>query len=200
MEFWTHLCPLLHWLAKTLSAHPASHIEGRVRLPALMDGEHARCSGLQTSRSLHQQGALGPAEPCQGVLAVRRRENKVPWGKKLYSDRVSPWGEGLLSAPSWGFGKGRAESNLLPSLPPCQIPSQVVQKGQFLVNQSKRLPKKQMRRMSPLASPISPGCRAGRSALTMQTLWPGWRGGRWTGATLAEGTTPCRSSREHSTQ
>lgn len=121
-------------------------------------------------------------------------------GKKLYSDRVSPWGEGLLSAPSWGFGKGRAESNLLPSLPPCQIPSQVVQKGQFLVNQSTRLPKKQMRRMSPLASPISPGCRAGRSALTMQTFWPGWRGGRWTGATLAEGTTPCRSSREHSTQ
>ena len=159
-----------------------------------MDGKHPARSRLQLpAGTFHQEAAMGPAEACQAVLAVGGGEDEVPWG------------EGGVSAPSRGFGNGRAESNLLPSLP-VKYSSRFVQKGQFLVNQSKdRLPKKKhgekgRRKMSPLARPMSPGCRAGRSALTMHTLWPGCRGGRRTGATLAEGTTPWRSSREHSTQ
>ena len=73
---------------------------------------------------------MGPAEACQAVLAVGGGEDEVPWG------------EGGVSAPSRGFGNGRAESNLLPSLP-VKYSSRFVQKGQFLVNQSKdRLHKK----------------------------------------------------------
>ena len=88
-RFFTHLRPLLDRLAKTFSAQPAGHIVGGVRLPALVDGKHPARSRLKLpARTLHQEAAMGPAEACQAVLAVRGGEDEVPWG------------EGGVSAPS----------------------------------------------------------------------------------------------------
>ena len=96
-----HLGPLLDRLPETFSTQPASHVVGRVGLPALVNGKHAAGSRLEPARPLHQEGAMGPAEPRQAVLVA-------PGGGE---DEV-PWGEGGVRAPSRGFGTEEEEQKV----------------------------------------------------------------------------------------
>ena len=66
-------------------------------------------------------------------------------------------------------GEGTRRKEFIASPPSPSNTRRVVQKGQFLVNQSLDRSLDNLRKMLPLARLMSPGCLAGRSALTMHT-------------------------------